>query len=1113
MSRLSKLSFNTLVVKLLLGYSIIVINACKHKEKLFRELSSTETGVRFINKVEESDTYNVLEYMNIYTGAGVAAGDVDNDGLTDLFFSGNQTSCKLYLNKGSLKFEDITEIAGLSTDRWCTGVSMVDINQDGWLDIYVNVSGSKKFGRMENLLYINNGKNEKGRITFSERAEEFGIAEKRQTMNASFFDYDQDGDLDLFLITNPADEMLTGVNTLNRPKWNMDNVGVDILYRNNGRKSGDIKQFTDVSKEAGIVEGGYSLGCAISDVNNDGFPDIYVSNDFLSNDILYMNNKNGTYTDKSGDFLKHTSFASMGNDIADINNDGLPDICVLDMLPEDNFRKKMLIPSANFDKFQLSLNLGYNPSYTRNTLQLNNGNQSFSEIGFLSGISATDWSWSALLADYDNDGDKDLMVTNGFYRDLGNLDYINYQANLQSPMGTQESKRKEKLKAIHNLDNVPLQNYLFENNGNLTFNNKSDDWGIEEKAFSNGACYADLDNDGDLDLVVNCFNSEAKIYKNNAEIVTRNNFICINLNGIETNRQGIGAKVKVYYEGKMQVQEQNPSRGYESSVDTKLVFGIGKAKKVDSIVVAWNKKDLQIVLSPNINQILKINYLPNAPQQTSKDKTELPFSEIAEKVGINFLHPENEFVDFKEQALLPHLHSKQGPQITVGDINSDGLEDFYVAGSFGSNGSFYIQNKTGKFSQKILKKNNILTEEVGVLLFDANNDKHLDLYVVAGGSENEEGTEAMQDCLYLNDGKRNFTPSQNSLPDTKASGSCVEACDFDRDGDLDLFVGGRITPNSYPSTPKSYLLKNEGGKFVDSTPSLAKQLSKIGMITSSLWIDINKDGWKDLIVVGEYMPISILKNKKGSFNEPLETLSNTSGWWNTIKAADFDGDGDLDLVGGNLGTNTRYKASITKPFTVYAKDFDKNGRLDPIMTYFIQNEKQIFHTRDELIVQIPAMKTRFSTYSKYANSNFTQSFLRDELADANKLESVCFETSYFENQGNGKFIRKILPIEAQFSPVNGILINDYNNDHNLDILIAGNSYATEASTGRYDAGTGLLLAGNGKGKFSVLRSLKTGFQADGDVKCLMEINSADNSKIILVGNNSAKLQAYNVRKK
>ena len=595
--------------------------------------------------------HNVLEYMNIYTGAGVAAADVNNDGLVDLYFSGNQTSGKLYLNKGNFTFEDVTEQAGLVTDRWCTGVSMVDINSDGWMDIYVNVAGSPKFGDMHNLLYINNRNG-----TFTESASRYGIAETRQTMNASFFDYDRDGDLDLFLITNPADEMVTGVNTIHTRMVNGESAGADILYRNNGDET-----FTDVSKAAGILIEGYSLGAAISDVNGDGWPDVYVSNDFLTNDILYINNQNGTFSDRSAECLKHTSFASMGNDVADINNDGLPDIYTLDMLPEDNFRKKMIIPAASYDRFELSLQKGYEPQYTRNALQLNNGNGTFSDISFLAGISSTDWSWSALWADYDNDGDKDLMVTNGFYRDLGNLDYINYQARLKNPMGRQDAKRLDKLSAIKKIKNAPLQNYLFENNNDLTFTNTTDSWGFKEKGFSNGACYADLDNDGDLDLVISCFNSEARVYRNNADKLNKNNYINILLKDSSKNIMGIGSKLWLYSNGKMQFQEFNPYRGYESSVQPLLHFGLGTGERVDSVRIAWPDGSLQTCRAPASNRTVTIQHLfqKNAARYAMSENKAL-MTDITATMGLNYEHKETEFVDFKVQPLLPHMFSKDG---------------------------------------------------------------------------------------------------------------------------------------------------------------------------------------------------------------------------------------------------------------------------------------------------------------------------------------------------------------------------------------------------------------------------------------------------------------------
>jgi enediyne biosynthesis protein E4 len=1096
--------------KISLFFIVTWLVSCSHKETLFESLPSSKTGIDFINKVEENDKYNVLDYMNIYTGAGVAAGDVNNDGLVDLYFSGNQNSGRLYINKGGLKFEEVTEKAGLITNRWCTGVSMVDINQDGWLDIYINVAGSPKFGNTANLLYINNKNG-----TFSEEAEKYGIADKRLTMNASFFDYDKDGDLDLFLITNPADERVNDVNTITEMHQRGESSGADILYRNNGpvvslpsggRKGG----FTDVSNEAGILKEGYSLGAAISDVNNDGWPDIYVSNDFLTSDILYINNRNGTFSDKTRECLKHTSFASMGNDVADFNNDGLPDIYTLDMLPEDNYRKKMIIPAAGYDKFQLLLQKGYEPQYTRNALQLNNGDGTFSDIAFLSNVSSTDWSWASLFADYDNDGDKDLMVTNGFYRDLGDQDYIHYQAKLNNPMGSQSAKKAEKLKAIKTLANIPLQDYLFENNNDLTFTKRSTDWGFNEPGFSNGACYADLDNDGDIELVINQFNSKAKIFKNNTNELLKNNYLSIKLKGKQPNKDAIGAKVYVFTKGQMQMQELNPYRGYESSMEPVLHFGIGKNTVVDSIKIIWPGGEQQKEITVKANQVVNIAYTATTGIGDAgiKNNSSYLFTNITGKNGLSYHHSENEFVDFKIQPLLPHMHSKSGPGIAIGDINGDGREDFYIGAASGNDGRFFIQNSNGIFSEKKLKKDT-LYEDMGVLLFDADNDSDLDLYVVSGGSENSEGTAMQQDRLYFNDGKGNFIHKPDALPETKASGSCVVACDYDKDGDLDLFIGGRVVPGSYPLTAKSYLLKNEDGKFSDISANELPLQGKLGMVTSALWTDYDNDGWIDLMLVGEFMPITFLKNQDGklAINSRV-TIDSSQGWWNSIAAADFDEDGDIDYTIGNLGLNTRHKASTKEPLCIYAKDFDKNGRLDPVMCYYVGGKNYIYHARDEMIKQVAAMRGRFQSYKDFANVTFEESFTRQELSDALLVKSECFESSYLENKGNGKFERKALPLECQFAPIFGMLTGDYNNDGHMDVLITGNSYSTEVSTGAYDAMTGMLLAGNGKGNFKTHVSNITGFKADGDSKGIALLHTTAGSNIILSANNGGDLKAY-----
>jgi hypothetical protein len=1076
--------------------------SCGRKNTLFQSVSSSYSGIHFINRVEENDTFNVLEYMNIYTGAGVASGDINNDGLTDLYFSSNRNGGRLYLNKGNLKFEDISDKAGFVHDRWETGVSMVDINQDGWLDIYVNVAGSEKFGNLANLLYINNHDG-----TFTESAEKYGIADTRLTMNASFFDYDKDGDLDLFLITNPADERVSGINNITERQLNGESKGTDILYRNNGNET-----FTDVSKDAGILVEGYSLGAAISDLNGDSWPDIYVSNDFLTNDILYINNRDGTFTDRTGEYLKHTSFASMGNDVADFNNDARPDIFVLDMLPEDNYRRKMIIPAVSYDKFQLSLQKGYEPQYTRNTLQLNNGNGSFSEIAFLSGVSSTDWSWSALWADYDNDGDKDMMVTNGFYRDLGNLDYIHYQARLQNPMGSRDAKREEKLKAINNLPKIPLQNYLFENDGNLRFKKQSDEWGFTDKGFSNGASYADLDNDGDLELIINEFNGEAKLYRNTANNLVKNNFLTVKLQGNTPNIQGIGSHVYLYTGGEKQLIEFNPYRGFESSVEPLIHFGLAKQAMVDSVIVVWpdGKRTMKQNIKSNQQILIKYNDAGQLKTDSITGGQNKLFTRLNDSSIIDYVHVENEYVDFKLQPLLPSMHSQNGPGIAVGDINGDGLEDFYAGAASGSNGMYFLQQENGSFKKKELPRT-IAYEDMGVILFDADNDNDLDLYVVSGGSENLQNTPEQQDRLYINDSKGNFTYAPQLLPDTRASGSCVVAADYDKDGDLDLFVGGRVVPGSYPYSPQSYLLNNTQGKFTDVSDTQLPDKGKMGMVCSALWTDYNNDGWTDLMVAGEFMPLTIIPNQNGTMNfNAAIRVKDSGGWWNSIAAADFDEDGDIDYIAGNLGLNSRFRASPEKPLCIYAKDFDKNGRIDPVMCYYVNDKNYIYPTRDEMVKQINAMRGRFETYKSYADVTFEESFSPAELSDALVMKLECTESVYLENLGNGKFTKRALPIEAQFAPLYGMLTGDFNNDGHIDVIVAGNSYATESSTGRYDAMTGLLLTGDGKGNFHTNDAAQTGLLADKDVKALTELTGANGKSMLLVANNNARMECYNI---
>ncbi|WP_025741581.1 VCBS repeat-containing protein [Aquimarina pacifica] len=1083
----------------------LLFTSCKNQDTLFTAMDSSYTHINFSNNIEEDEENNMFNFMNIYTGAGIGVGDINNDGLVDLFFSGNLVSDALYLNTGDFKFKDISQNAGLTINRWSSGVSMVDINQDGWLDIYVSVSGNSKYKETNNLLYINQKNN-----TFKEMAAAYGLNDPAQSTQSAFFDYDRDGDLDMFLIINPVDYSLSSVNRIRPRKINGEAKSTDRLYRNNGDNT-----FTDVSAESGILIEGYSLGLGINDINNDGWPDVYISNDFLTNDIMYINNGNGTFSDQSHHWLKHTSFAGMGNDLSDINNDGLTDIMVMDMLPEDNKRQKMIIPASSYNKFKLLNQKSYQKQYTRNTLQLNHGNNSFSEIGFLSGISNTDWSWSILSADYDNDGAKDIFITNGFRRDLGDLDYIHYQQKTSNPFGTDASKKENKLKAIKEMPSAAIPNYFFKNNNDLTFTNTSQAWGITKPDLSSGAVYADLDNDGDLDLVVNTINSKATVLRNNSEQLANTNFIKIKLIGAINNCNGIGSKIRVSNQGKHQYYQHYLSRGYESSVDHFIHFGISNAKTIDSINITWPDQKTETIYNPAINTLIVIDHKNAEPQKLIK-ANEFPetskklFEEVARQKDAQFTHKENEFIDFRLQPLLPHMHSKLGPKLAVGDCNGDGLEDFYVGGAKGYSGTFFLQNELGGFDQKTLDLD-IDQEDVDALLFDADNDNDLDLYVVSGGTEYPKNSTAYQDRLYLNDGLGNFSNSKNNiLPKITSSGSTVKACDYDNDGDLDLFVGGRIVPGSYPMPPQSFLLNNSNGIFTDVTEIACKTLKKSGMITSVLWTDFDNDSKIDLMLAGEFMPIRYFKNKGTTFTEITKkaNLSPSQGWWNSLAEGDFDNDGDTDYLAGNLGMNSRYKATPEEPLCIYASDYDKNGSIDPVLCFYIQNKNYPAAPRDLMISQINSMRGRFKTYKEYAAVTLEEAFLPKELEEAHVVKSETFYSSYIENLGNNTFKLHRLPTVAQFAPINAIQVMDINGDHNLDALVVGNNLSVDASVGDYNAMIGLSLMGDGNGNFEPILGNKTGFFVDSDAKDIATIHTKTKDTLLLVSSNSDMLKIF-----